>query len=77
MSADIINKLISSYTCSTTNIQAGSIAIGKGLFNAFAAISVAWLGLNHLLRKNVDMVDANIEFIKWLMYLNFFYFFIV
>lgn len=77
ISVDIINKLISSYTCSTTNIQAGSIAIGEELFNTFAVISIAWLGLNHLLRKNVDMVDVNIDLIKWLMYLNFFYLFIV
>jgi type IV secretion system protein TrbL len=77
MSADIINKIISGYTCSTTNIQAGSIAIGSGLFNTFAVISIAWLGLNHLLHKGVDMVDANIELIKWLIYLNFFYLFIV
>jgi len=76
MTVDIINQLINQYTGSITNIQTGSIALGKELFNAVALISIGILGLNHLLRKNVDMVDANIELIRWLIYLDFFYAFI-
>src|SRR5208283_2613234 len=76
MTVDIINQLIDQYTGSITNIQTGSIALGRELFNAIALISVAILGLNHLLRKNVDLVDANIELIRWLIYLDFFYAFI-
>jgi len=73
---DIFNQLINQYTGSISNIQSGSIAIGQELFNNIALISVAVLGLNHLLKKNVDMVEANLELIKWLMYLIFFYGFI-
>lgn len=76
MTVDIINQLINQYTGSITNLQTGSIALGRELFNAIALISIAVLGLNHLLRKNVDMVDADIELIRWLIYLNFFYAFI-
>jgi len=76
MTTDIINQLINQYTGCITNIQIGSITLGKELFNAIAVISVALLGLNHLLRKNADMVEANIELIKWLVYLDFFYAFI-
>jgi type IV secretion system protein TrbL len=76
MTVDIINQLINQYTGSITNLQTGSIALGRELFNAIALISVAMLGLNHLLRKNVDMVDADIELIRWLIYLDFFYAFI-
>jgi len=76
MTVDIINQLISQYTGSITNLQTGSITLGKELFNAVALISIGILGLNHLLRKNVDMVDADIELIRWLVYLDFFYAFI-
>ena len=77
MNDDILNQVINQYTGSISNIQTGSAGIGLGLFNTIAAISIALLALNHLLRKNVDMVDANMELIKWLIYLNFFYYFIV
>ena len=73
---DIFNQLINQYTGSINNIQSGSITLGLEIFNSIALISVALLGLNHLLRRNVDMVEANIELIKWLMYLIFFYGFI-
>ncbi len=73
---DIFNQLINQYTGSITNIQSGSITLGLDLFNSMALISVGLLGLKHLLRKNVDMVEANIELIKWLMYLIFFFGFI-
>lgn len=76
MTADIIDQLINQYTGSITNIQSGSIALGRELFNAIAVISVAVLGLNHLLRRKVDMVEANLELIRWLIYLDFFYAFI-
>jgi type IV secretion system protein TrbL len=76
MTADIVNQLITQYTGSITNLQTGSIALGKELFNAIALISVALLGLNHLLRKNVDLSDANLELVRWLLYLDFFYAFI-
>ena len=72
----IFNQLINQYTGSISNIQSGSIALGKELFNAIALLSVGLLGINHLLRKNVDMVEANIELIRWLIYLNVFYVFI-
>ena len=76
MTVDILNQLINQYTGSITNIQTGSIALGQELFNAIALLSVGLLGLNHLLRKNVDMVEANIELIRWLIYLDCFYAFI-
>jgi len=76
MTVDIINQLINQYTNSIANIQTGSIALGKELFNAIALISIGLLGLNHLLKKNVDMVDADFELIRWLIYLDFFYAFI-
>jgi type IV secretion system protein TrbL len=77
MKDGILSQVINQYTGSISNIQSGSASIGLGLFNTIAAISIALLALNHLLRKNVDMVDANLELIKWLIYLNFFYYFIV
>ncbi len=73
---DIFNQLINQYTGSITNLQTGSIALGQDLFNSVALISVGLLGLNHLLRRNVDMVDTNIELIRWLIYLDCFYAFI-
>ncbi len=77
MNNGILDQVINQYTGSISNIQSGSIGIGLGLFNTIAAISIALLALNHLLRKNVDMVDSNLELIRWLIYLNFFYYFIV
>ncbi len=77
MNDAIVNQVIDQYTGSISNIQSASAGIGLGLFNTIAAISIALLALNHLLRKNVDMVDAHLELIKWLIYLNFFYYFIV
>ena len=71
-SVDIFNQLINQYTGCITNLQSGSIAIGLEIFNSIALMSVALLGLNHLLRRNVDMVEANLELINWLMYLIFF-----
>ena len=76
MTVDIINQLINQYTGSIANIQAGSITLGQELFNSIALISVGLLGLNQLLRKNVDIVEADIELIRWLIYLDFFYAFI-
>jgi type IV secretion system protein TrbL len=77
MNDGILNQVINQYTGSIPNIQSESAGIGLGLFNTIAAISIALLALNHLLRKNVDMVDSNLELIRWLIYLNFFYYFIV
>jgi len=77
MNDGILNQVINQYTGSISNIQSTSAGIGSGLFNIIAAISIALLAFNHLLRKNVDMVDSNLELIKWLIYLNFFYYLIV
>jgi len=73
---DIFNQLTQQYTNGIANVQTGSIAIGLELFNNIATISVGLLGLNYLLKKNVDMVEANIELIRWLMYMNVFFLFI-
>ena len=72
----IFNQFINQYTGCITNLQSGSIALGQDLFNSVALISVGLLGLNYLLKKNVDMVEANIELIRWLVYLDCFYAFI-
>jgi type IV secretion system protein TrbL len=72
----IFNQLIGQYSGSISAIQSGSIVLGKELFNAIALLSVGLLGINRLLRKNIDMVDSNIELIRWLIYLNVFYLFI-
>ena len=77
MTVDIINQLINQYSGGIANIQVGSIALGRELFNAVVLISVGMLGINHLLKRNVDMVDAHLDLIKCLVYLNFFYVFIV
>src|ERR1039457_5921065 len=77
MNDAILNQVIDQYTGGISNIQSESASIGLGLFNTIAAISIALLAFNHLLRKNVDMVDSNFELIKLLIYLNFFYYFIV
>src|SRR5580698_1177142 len=72
----IFNQLIGQYSGSISAIQTGSIALGRELFNAIALLSVGILGINRLLRKNVDMVESNIELVRWLIYLNVFYLFI-
>lgn len=72
----IFNQLIGQYSSSIAGIQSGSITLAKELFNAIALLSVGILGIHRLLRKNVDMVDSNIELIRWLIYLNVFYLFI-
>src|ERR1700679_1263394 len=72
----IFNQLIGQYSGSIAGIQSGSITLGKELFNAIALLSVGLLGINRLLSKNVDMVQSNIELIRWLIYLNVFYLFI-
>lgn len=72
----IFNQLTGQYTGSIASIQSGSIVLGKELFNCIALLSVGLLGINRLLRKNVDMVESNIELIRWLIYLNVFYLFI-
>ncbi len=72
----IFNQLIGQYSGSIAGIQSGSIVLGKELFNAIALLSVGLLGINRLLVKNVDMVDSNIELVRWLIYLNVFYLFI-
>jgi len=77
MNDGILTQVINQYTGSISNIQSASAGIGLGLFNTIAAIAIAVLALNHLLRKNVDMVDSNFELIKLLIYLDFFYYFIV
>ena len=75
-SLGIFNQLINQYTGFITNLQSGSITLGQDLFNSVALLSVGLLGLNYLLKKNVDMVEANIELIRWLIYLDCFYAFI-
>lgn len=72
----IFNQLTGQYANSIAGIQSGSIVLGKELFNCIALLSVGLLGIDRLLRKNVDMVESNIELIRWLIYLNVFYLFI-
>ena len=69
----IFNQLTGQYNGSISAIQSGSIVLGKELFNCVALLSIGLLGINRLLRKNVDMVESNIELIRWLIYLNVFY----
>lgn len=76
VAVSIFNQLIGQYNGSISAIQAGSIEIAKELFNAVALFSVAVLGINRLLSKNVDMIESNIELIRLLIYLNVFYLFI-
>jgi len=76
VAVSIFNQLIGQYNSSISAIQAGSIEIAKELFNAVALFSVAVLGINRLLSKNVDMIESNIELIRLLIYLNVFYLFI-
>ena len=72
----IFNQLLGQYNGSIVSIQAGSIEIAKELFNAIALVSVAVLGINRLLVKDVDMVGSNMELIRLLIYLNVLYLFI-
>jgi len=72
----IFDQLTGQYSGSIAAIQSGSIMLGKELFNCIALLSVGLLGINRLLRKNVDMVESNIDLIRWLIYLNVFYLFI-
>ena len=51
MTVDIINQLINQYTGSITNIQTGSIALGKELFNAIALISIGCIGPQSFIKK--------------------------
>jgi type IV secretion system protein TrbL len=76
VAVSIFNQLLGQYNGSISAIQMGSIEIAKELFNAIALISVAVLGINRLLSKNVDLIESNIELIKLLIYLNVFYLFI-
>ena len=76
LAVSLFNNLLSQYNGSIIGIEQGSIAIGKELFWYIALISVAVLGINRLLSKNVDMVESNIELIKLLIYFNVFYLFI-
>ena len=73
VAVSIFNQLLGQYNGSISAIQAGSIDIAKELFNAIALVSVAVLGINRLLSKNVDMVESNIELIRLLIYINVFY----
>ncbi len=72
----IFNQLTGQYSGSIAAIQSGSIVLAKELFNGIALLSVGLIGIDRLLRKNVDMVESNIELIRWLIYLNVFYLFI-
>ncbi|MBF0570765.1 MAG: P-type conjugative transfer protein TrbL [Candidatus Omnitrophica bacterium] len=76
VAVSIFNQLLGQYNGSISAIQSGSIDIAKELFNAIALVSVAVLGINRLLSRNVDMVESNIELIRLLIYLNVFYLFI-
>ena len=76
LAVSLFNNLLGQYNGSIIGIQQGSIAIGKELFWYIALISVAVLGINRLLSKNVDMVESNIELVKLLIYFNVFYLFI-
>lgn len=76
VAVSIFNQLLGQYNGGISAIQAGSIEIAKELFNAIALLSVAVLGINRLLSKNVDMIESNIELIRLLIYLNVFYLFI-
>jgi type IV secretion system protein TrbL len=76
VAVSIFNQLLGQYNGSISAIQSGSIDIAKELFNAIALFSVATLGINRLLSKNVDMIESNIELIRLLIYLNVFYLFI-
>lgn len=76
VAVSIFNQLLGQYNGSISAIQMGSIEIAKELFNAIALVSVAVLGINRLLSKNIDMVESNIELIRLLLYLNVFYLFI-
>ena len=53
----IFNQLTGQYANSIAGIQAGSIVLGQELFNGIALLSVGLLGINRLLRKDVDMVE--------------------
>jgi len=72
----IFNQLTGQYSGSIMGLQAGSIVLGKELFNSIALLSIGLLGINRLLRKDVDMTESNMELIRWLIYLNVFYLFI-
>jgi len=76
LAVSIFNQLLGQYNGSVAAIQQGSVAIGKELFFTLALISVAVLGINRLLSRNVDVVETNIELVKLLIYLNVFYLFI-
>ncbi len=76
VAVSIFNQLLGQYNGSISAIQTGSIEIAKELFNAIALVSVAVLGINRLLSRNVDMVESNIELIRLLIHLNVFYLFI-
>lgn len=76
LAVSLFNNLLSQYNGSIIGIEQGSIAIGKELFWYIALISVAVLGINRLLSKNVDIVESNIELIKLLIYFNVFFLFI-
>ena len=76
LAVSAFNTLLGQYNNSTTGIQLGSIAIAKELFMQVASVSVAVLGLNRLLSKNVDATDTYIELIRLILYLNVFYLFV-
>ena len=76
LAVSLFNQLLGQYNGSIIGIEQGSIKIGQELFFPIAAVSIAVLGINRLLSKNVDAVETNIELIRLIIYVNVFYLFI-
>ena len=76
LAVSAFNTLLGQYNNSVTGIQLGSINLAKDLFFPIATVSVAVLGINRLISKNVDATETYIEFIRLIIYLNVFYLFV-
>ncbi len=72
-SVGMFNQIVAQYQTSIAHIKILSLLFAKETFNYLALIAFAAGLINYLLKKNVDMVEANLDSIKTLLMLYFFF----
>jgi len=69
----IFNELVKQYEGSFALLKPNSIICAKETYTNLALITVAWTFISHLLKKGVDAVEANMEFIRTFIFLYLFF----
>ncbi|MFH0754233.1 MAG: P-type conjugative transfer protein TrbL [Candidatus Omnitrophota bacterium] len=77
MSAEVVfNNIINQYETAISSMTVFNLLLAKETYYKLALITVAVALINHFLRTQVDAAEANVEFVKTIITLYFFFFLI-